>query len=504
MDFDDFPPFGEEPPPPIGGQNFNQNFGSQRGNREQKSSFNRPQSIPSGKIPPQNLEAEMYVLGGILLDNRSLDSVYEIGLQPDDFYKEAHQKIYRAIYDLHQRGQPADALTLKNMLAATGHLEKVGGGGYIAELVASEYSVANLPAYANIVKEKSSQRKIIHVCTEQAAQAYDGVENHEQFREETEKKVLDATSESKKQEYASLADSMMEVFTHLQETASRDTKVIGVPSGFRDLDAETMGWHEGQLIIIAARPGMGKTSFMLNTCLNAALHGNTSVAFFSMEMSKAELTMRLLSMEARVDSNRLKNASRLQESDWKHLQRAAGEMQNAQIYLDDTPALNILELKSRCRRIQSQHGLGLIVVDYLQLMRGLAKGPGGSREQEISEISRGLKALAKELRVPVISASQLSRDIERREKKRPQLSDLRESGAIEQDADIVIFINRDKENPELANEAELIMAKHRSGNTADIKVAWMGQYTTFKDFAYGGDPGGGPTYNNNSGPPDIF
>jgi replicative DNA helicase len=210
-------------------------------------------------------------------------------------------------------------------------------------------------------------------------------------------------------------------------------------------------------------------------------------------------------MEAKVDSNRLKNASRLQEADWKHLQRAAGEMQNAQLYLDDTPALNILELKSRCRRIQSQHGLGLVVVDYLQLMRGLGSGRGASsREQEIAEISRGLKALAKELSVPVLAASQLSREVERREKKKPQLSDLRESGAIEQDADIVLFIHRDKENPELQNEAELIIGKHRSGNTGEIKLAWQGQYTTFKDYAYGGDPGGAPGGGGPGGGMDIF
>jgi replicative DNA helicase len=446
-----------------------------------------------GKVPPQNLDAEMHVLGGILLDNRALDSVYEIGLQAEDFYKEAHQKIYRAIFDLAQRSQPADAITVNNLLSAQGNLDKVGGTAYIAELASLEYSIANLAAYATIVKEKSIERKIIQVCAEQSAEAYEGVEDHNAFKEETEKKMLAATSERKLTTYQSLSDSMLEVFTNLQEAASRNTKIIGVPSGFRDLDHETMGWHAGQLIIIAARPGMGKTSFMLNTALNSALQSQTSVAVFSMEMSKSELTTRLLSMEARVDSQRLKNASRLQENDWKHLQRAAGEMQNAQLFLDDTPALNILELKSRCRRIQSQHGLGLVIVDYLQLMRGLGVGRGASsREQEISEISRGLKALAKELSVPVIAASQLSRDIERREKKRPQLSDLRESGAIEQDADIVIFIHRDKENPELANEAELIIGKHRSGNTADIKVAWQGQFTTFKDFAYGGDPGGPP------------
>lgn len=456
-----------------------------------------------GKVPPQNLEAEMHVLGGILLDNRSLDSVYEIGLQPEDFYKEAHQKIYRAIFELAQRSQPADAITLNNLLASAGNLEKVGGTAYIAELVRLDYSVANLAAYALIVKEKSIERKIIHVCSEQSSKAYDGVEDHNAFKEETEKLMLEATSERKLTTYSSLSDSMLEVFNQLQEAASRNTKIIGVPSGFRDLDHETMGWHPGQLIIIAARPGMGKTSFMLNTALSSALQAQTSVAVFSMEMSKAELTMRLLSMEARVDSNRLKNASRLQESDWKHLQRAAGEMQNAQLFLDDTPALNILELKSRCRRIQSQHGLGLVVVDYLQLMRGLGNQRGSSsREQEIAEISRGLKALAKELAVPVLAASQLSREVERREKKKPQLSDLRESGAIEQDADIVLFIHRDKDNPELQNEAELIIGKHRSGNTGEVKLAWQGQFTTFKDYAYGGDPGG--AHHGGGGPPDIF
>jgi replicative DNA helicase len=460
--------------------------------RDQKPTF----TPPPGKVPPHNLEAEMNVLGGILLDNRSLDSIYEIGLSPDDFYKDSHQKIFKSLLELAQRGQPADAITLKNSLLSAGILEKVGGAGYIAELVSSDYSVANLPAYGLIVKEKSIERKIIYVCSEQAALAYEGIQDHLAFKEETEKKVLEATSERKLSTYSSLSENMLEVFNHLQDTASRNTKIIGVPSGFRDLDAETMGWHAGQLIIVAARPGMGKTSMMLNWALNAAVKGQTTVGVFSMEMSKHELTMRLLSMEARVDSNRLKNASRLQEADWKHLQRAAGELQTAQIFLDDTPALNILELKSRCRRMQSQHGLGLVIVDYLQLMRGLGKTGGfSSREQEIAEISRGLKAMAKELGIPVIAASQLSRDIERREKKRPQLSDLRESGAIEQDADMVIFIHRDKDNPELQNEAELIIGKHRSGNTGDIKLSWQGQFTTFKDFAYGGEggpQGGGP------------
>ncbi|MGZ3652324.1 MAG: replicative DNA helicase [Bdellovibrionota bacterium] len=458
----------------------------------------------SGRVPPHNLEAEMNVLGGILLDNRALDSVHEIGVQPEDFYKDAHQKIFTAILELSRRTQPADVITLSNLLASGGILDAIGGKPYIAELVRSDFSVPNVPAYAQIVKEKSTERRIIAVCSEQTAQAYEGVEDHNTFREETEKRVLEATSERKLTTYRSLGDTLQDVFTHLQDTASRDTKIIGVPSGFTDLDKETMGWHKGQLIIVAARPGMGKTSFMLNTALYSALHGQTSVAVFSMEMTRDELAMRLLSMEARVDSNRLKNASRLQEQDWKHLQRAAGEMHEAQLYLDDTPNLNILEIKSRARRIKSQFGLGLIIIDYLQLMRGLGgKGGNYSREQEISEISRGLKALAKELEVPVIAASQLSREVERREKGKPKLSDLRESGAIEQDADIVMFIHRDKENPEMQREAELIIGKHRSGNTGEIKLSWHGQYTTFKDYAHGGEPGGPPN-RGGGGSVDIF
>lgn len=460
-------------------------------------------SSRAGRVPPHNLEAEMNVLGGILLDNRALDSVHEIGIQPEDFYKEAHQKIFSAILELTRRTQPADVVTLGNLLASGGTLDSIGGRPYIADLVQSDFSVPNVPAYAQIVKEKATERKIIAVCSEQTSQAYTGVEDHNMFREETEKRILEATSERKLSTYRSLGDTLQDVFTHLQDTASRDTKIIGVPSGFADLDKETMGWHKGQLIIVAARPGMGKTSFMLNTALYSALHGQTSVAVFSMEMTRDELAMRLLSMEARVDSNRLKNASRLQEQDWKHLQRAAGEMHEAQLYLDDTPNLNILEIKSRARRIKSQFGLGLIIIDYLQLMRGLGgKGNSYSREQEISEISRGLKALAKELEVPVIAASQLSREVERREKGKPKLSDLRESGAIEQDADIVMFIHRDKENPEMQREAELIIGKHRSGNTGEIKLAWHGQYTKFSDFAHGGEPGGPPNRGTNA--PDIF
>lgn len=238
-------------------------------------------SMAAGRVPPHNLEAEMNVLGGILLDNRALDSVFELGVMGDDFYKESHQKIFEAIYQLNRRGQPADAITLRNLLASAGTLESVGGAAYIGELVESDYSVMNVPAYAQIVKEKSTERKIISVCSEQAHKAYEGVEDHNAYREETEKRVLEAAADQKKATMVSLGVTLQHVFTHLQDTATRDTKIIGVPSGFTDLDKETMGWHPGQLIIVAARPGMGKTSFMLNVALHAALKGGTSVAVFS-------------------------------------------------------------------------------------------------------------------------------------------------------------------------------------------------------------------------------
>jgi replicative DNA helicase len=433
----------------------------------------------SSRPLPQNLEAEMNVLGGLLLDNQALDVVIEVGLKTEDFFGEKHAIIYRAILELISQSLPADAITVRNALARNGTLPEVGGAPYLAEIVKSDFSIPNIKAYALIVKEKATERKIIAVCTEQLEKAYEGVLKHDEFRRETEKNVLGATSDPKLKTFSPLGDVLMDVFTHLQESASLERKIIGVPSGFRELDKETMGWHPGQLIIVAARPGMGKTSFMLNIALNAAVKGGVGVAVFSMEMTREELSLRLLSMEARVEANRLKNSSRLMDPDWKLLQIAGERMRETPLFLDETPGLNILELKSRSRQIKNKHGLGLVIVDYLQLMRGL--GRTSSREQEISEISRGLKAMAKELGVPVIAASQLSREIEKREGGRPKLSDLRESGAIEQDADIVLFIHREKDNPEKRNEAEIIIGKHRSGNLADIRLEWHGQYTTFKD-----------------------
>ncbi len=465
------------------------NLGFER--RPSGAAFNPNLALGVGsKVPPHSIEAEMGLLGGLLLDNSAFDQIVDIGLTSEDFYGEAHQILFQAMSDLLSRGSPVDQITVSEVLKNAGTLDKIGGRAYIAEVSGADYSVSNIVHYATIVKEKSQQRQVIRVCVEVAGEGYGGVEDHAQYTEAAEKRILEATSNDRKSTFHPLNEVLIRNFGQLQEQAMKDGQLTGVPSGFSDLDKHTSGWHGGQLLIVAARPGMGKTSFMLNLALNAA-EKNQGVAIFSLEMSSEELTMRLLAMEARVDSQRLKNARRLQDADWRNLQRAAGKLSELPIFIDDSAALNLLEIKSRCRRLQNRHGLGLVIVDYLQLMRGLGNRGGSSsfdRQLEISEISRGLKALAKELNVPVIAASQLNRGVESRQDKRPMLSDLRESGAIEQDADMVMFIHRDelynKEQSEHKGEAELIIGKHRSGSVGTIKLAWIGQYTTFRDLSY--------------------
>ena len=387
------------------------------------------------------------------------------------------------------RGEPADIVTVTNALRTMNELDKAGGARYLSELADRAFSSAHVPYYAKIVKEKSVLRSFIRTANDLVGAAYSGVEEQESFLDEAEKKIFAVTSLKQTHFFDPLKDILLRNFIEIEQNAANQGGTSGVPSGFVDLDAKTTGWKPGQLIIVAARPGMGKTSFMLNIGINCASQVNPApVAFFSMEMAKEELSMRLLAMESRVDSHRLKTG-RLQESDWQNLQRAAGKLSEAPFFIDDTPALNLVEIKSRCRRIQSMHGLKLVVVDYLQLMRGTAgsRNMNMNREQEISEISRGLKALSKELQVPVIAASQLNRGVESRNDKRPMLSDLRESGAIEQDADMVIFIHRDehynREQSEEKGIAEIIIGKHRAGSTGAVKLAWMGQYTSFANLS---------------------
>jgi replicative DNA helicase len=458
---------------------------------------NSTSNAPNGnRVPPHSIEAERSFLGGLLIDNQALNRVIDVSIDPEDFYREGHQKIFRSITELMAKGDPADLITVTNALQTQGALEKIGGAKYLSTLVEEEFSSANVSKYAEIIKQKAIQRKLIQTCNEVSGEVFNGIEEQEEFLDSVEKRIFSITEMKHSHSFEALKDVLLKNFQEIQDLANQKVGMTGVSTGFADLDKHTSGWRPGQLIIIAARPGMGKTSFMLNLAKHAALESKKPVAIFSMEMTRLELGMRLLSTDAKVDSERLKTG-RLQEQDWRNISRSGARLAAAPIFLDETGGLNLLELKSRCRRLQSiQQGLGLVIVDYLQLMSGLTKkGMSSNREQEIAEISRGLKSLAKELGVPVIAASQLNRGVETRQDKRPMLSDLRESGAIEQDADIVIFIHREdhynKERTEERGIAEIIIGKHRAGQTGIVKLAWLGQYTSFEDLSPRDMPQGG-------------
>lgn len=463
---------------------------------EEPSRSPAPATTHMGKVPPHSLEAERSFLGGLLIDNQALNRLLDVIIDPEDFYREGHQRIFRVITELLAKGEPADLVTVTNSLQSQGVLEKIGGSKYLSVLVEEEFSAANVPHYAKIIKEKAILRRLVHACNEVSSEALSSVEDQAEFLDGVEKKIFSITEMKHSNSFEALKDVLLKNFQEIEDLANQKGGMAGVPSGFKDLDAHTSGWRPGQLIIVAARPGMGKTSFMLNLAKHAALEVKKPVAIFSMEMTRLELGMRLLATDARVDSERLKTG-RLQEQDWRNITRSAARLSSAPVFLDETGGLNLLELKARCRRLQSvQQGLGLVIVDYLQLMSGLSKkGMSSNREQEIAEISRGLKALAKELSVPVIAASQLNRGVESRQDKRPMLSDLRESGAIEQDADMVIFIHREshynKEQVEDKSVAEIIIGKHRSGQTGIVKLSWLGQYTSFEDLSPRDMPGGG-------------
>ena len=446
------------------------------------------------KTPPHDLEAEQAVLSGILYNNKVFHEISDISLHKEDFYKEAHQRIFAAIENIIGKGEPADVITVTAFLRSAGEIEKSGGRSYLAQISDISYSSSNVPHYAKIIKEKAILRKFVEVSVHLVNQAYSGVGEQESFLDEAEKEIFAITNERQTHNFNMLQDILLQNFDEIEENSRNVGSIAGLSSGFKSLDKKTNGWKPGQLIVVAARPGMGKTSFLLNLGINACLtkEKKCTVAFFSFEMSKEEIGMRILAMQSKVDSNLLRKGQ-ASARDWQHLQRGAGTLSECPFLVDDTPALNVLEVKSRCRHIQSRYReqgpLGLVIIDYLQLMRGTRQSHNQNmnREQEISEISRGLKALAKELKIPVIAASQLNRSIEQRNDKRPFLSDLRESGAIEQDADMVLFIHREnmynREEAEDAGEAEIIIGKQRSGPTGAINLSWVGRYTSFEDLS---------------------
>lgn len=442
----------------------------------------------SRHVPPQNLEAERSVIGALMIDNAAFHKVLDVGLEPEDFYRESHGRIFEAIKDLQSRGQPVDIITLGDALKNRGTIELVGGLAYLTGLFEDSYSSAHVVHYSKIVKEKAILRRLISASFDLAGRAHDGVEDIEEFLDFAEKAIFDVTDSKIRNSFTEIKQILMENMHSIQELAEKKVSITGLPTGFTDLDEKTSGLHPGQLVVIAGRPAMGKTSFALNIAENAAIQAKASVAIFSLEMSKEELGFRFLTSLAKVDASRLK-VGRLQERDWKELAKASKKLSETKIFIDDTPALTVLEMRSRCRRLLSEHGLSLVIVDYLQLMRGTTKGgkAADSREREISEISRSLKALAKELRVPVIALSQLNRGLEGRPDKRPMLSDLRESGAIEQDADIVAFVYRDEvynRDTQDKNIAEIIVAKHRSGGVGAVRLVWQPEFTVFTNLAH--------------------
>ncbi len=443
-------------------------------------------NIESLKIPPQNQEAEQSVLGGMLLDNDAINrAVEEVSF--DDFYRGAHRKIFQGIIDLYQKNEPADLVTLSTHLKSKGDLDEVGGASYLAKLVDAVPSAANISAYSKIVREKSVLRRLIEGATEIIDRGFKGEGEVDAFVDEAEKIIFDISERRLKQGFASVKDVVKDSFKAIEELYERKELITGVSSGFKDLDKMTCGLQPSDLIIIAGRPSMGKTAFALNMAERAAIDHNAVCAIFSLEMSKEQLVQRMLCSRAEVDASKLRGGF-LGESDWPKLTRAAGLLSEAPIFIDDTPAINVLELRAKSRRLQRNHGLDMIIVDYLQLMRGV--GRIESREREISEISRALKALAKELHVPVIALSQLNRGVESRQDKRPQLSDLRESGAIEQDADVIGFVYRDemynKESPD-KGKAEIIIGKQRNGPTGKVTLAFRGSITRFDDYAHSAD-----------------
>ncbi len=432
-----------------------------------------------GKIPPHDIDAEQAVLGSMLTDKDAVAEAIET-LKEEDFYRDDNKAIFEAVLNLYSKSEPVDIITLKDELESMGKFEQVGGFEYLANLPDKVPTTANVQKYIKIVEEKSLLRNLIKTANEIIDLGYSSTEDVEDIMDNAERKIFDIMQRKSQKGYTPIKDVLVESFTKLEELYNRKQHITGVPTGFVELDYKTAGLHGSELILVAARPAMGKTAFALNIATNAALRGNVPVAIFSLEMSKDQLVNRILCGEAMVDSNKVRTG-KLEEDDWVKLAGAIGPLSEAEIYIDDTPGISIMEIRTKCRKLKMEKNIGLVVIDYLQLVQGSNKR-SGSREQEISEISRSLKILAKEINVPVIALSQLSRAVEQRPDHRPMLSDLRESGAIEQDADIVMFLYRDdyyNKESEKKDIAEVIIAKQRGGSTGTVELLWMGNYTKF-------------------------
>ncbi|MCR4435152.1 MAG: replicative DNA helicase [Clostridiales bacterium] len=431
-----------------------------------------------GRIPPQNVEAEQSVIGSMLLDKEVVPVITEI-LKSEDFYREDHKEIFEAIIDLFEKAEPIDLVTVSERLKLRGSLDSVGGLDYLTSVATAVPTTANAKHYAKIVEEKSLLRKLIKAASDIVSMGYEDSEEVAFILDRAEQSIFDIIQKKNRHSFFHIKDVLMETYNRLEELYNSHGFVTGVPSGFTDLDHKTAGFQNSDLILVAARPAMGKTAFALNMAQYAAIYKKIPVAIFSLEMSKEQLVNRMLCCEAMVDSQKMRTG-KLEDEDWKKLARATGPLSEAPIYIDDTPGSSVMDIRAKCRRLKLEKNLGLVVIDYLQLMQG--RGRADNRQQEISEISRSLKILAKEINVPVITLSQLSRAPEQRTDHKPILSDLRESGAIEQDADLVMFLFREdyyKEDSDKKNIAEVIIAKHRNGATGTVELRWFGEYTKF-------------------------
>lgn len=437
---------------------------------------------PFMKVAPNNIEAEQAVLGGILINNEAINQILDI-LRPEDFYKEGHGVIFEAMVGLYDQGEPIDLITLTDYLTAKGLLEKAGGKEYLASLVDATSTSAGLSYHADIVKDLAVRRKLISRCSTISEQCFLRAEQTEELLEMAEQSIYDIAEERVKEGFRSMREVITDSFKRLETVSAADGYVTGIPTGFTEFDKLTAGLQPSDLIVIAGRPSMGKTALALNIGYNAAEETGKAVAIFSLEMSKMQLGIRLLGFDAGIDATRLRTGF-LRDADWERLTHSANRLAELPIFIDDSSSVSVLEMKAKCRRLKRKHDLALVIVDYLQLIQG--RRSAESRQLEISEISRALKAMAKDLNVPVVALSQLNRKVEDRPDKKPRLADLRESGAIEQDADVIVFIYRDEVyhpgNEDNRNMAEIIVAKQRNGPTGYFKLTFQKEITRFRNY----------------------
>lgn len=467
----------------------NENQNSRSSTDKRTRNFSNPSGFV-GKLPPQARDLEEAVLGALMLEKDALSAVVDV-LKPEVFYVEAHQKIFQAIRVLFERTSPVDILTVTAQLRQQGELEMVGGAYYITELTNRVASAANIEYHARIIIQKFIQRELIRISTEVISSAYEDTTDVLDLLDKAEKNLFDIAQNNLRRDSRKMDDILHESLKELEALKDKKDGLTGVPSGFTELDRMTSGWQKSDLVIIAARPAMGKTAFVLSCARNAAVDFAKPVVVFSLEMSSVQLVNRLISGETQIEQEKIRKGN-LEEWEWQQLHSKIGRLEQAPLIIDDTPSLNIFEFRAKCRRLKSQYDIQMIIIDYLQLMHGKSDGKGGNREQEIGSISRALKTVAKELSVPVIALSQLSRAVENRPggSKRPMLSDLRESGSIEQDADMVLFLYRpeyyglefDEDNNPTQGVGEVIVAKHRNGETGRVRLKFVGKYVKFTDL----------------------